>query len=176
MRIANGIWPSAPFTHSAVLRVGGGVPACSLVNRRLQKDLLADRFPSLACLPIDANSRYPRPLTPSLMFRVKNKVLTKTRLRELLAPKGESRYYFRVYDINNEGWRAVREASRPAMAGLADIMDEAYIHRLLPDSGQVIQVEDGIRDVSGLKSLLGFALWYAHYSDRLTAPGVSDAG
>jgi len=171
-RLANGVWPSAPFTHSAVLGVGAGIPACSLMGRRLQKDLLADRFRSLAQFPLDANTRYPRPLTPSIMYRVKNKILVKTHLRELLAPKTESRYYFRVYDINNEGWRALRDECQQATAGLADIMDVKYLRCLLPDSRQRIEREDGIKDVSGLKSLLGFVLWHTRYADVLAEDGV----
>lgn len=163
-RLANGVWPSAPFTHSAVLGVGGSIPACSLMGRRLQKDLLASRFRSLAQLPIDANAPYPRPLVPSLMYRIKDSVLAKTHLREWLAPKIESRYYYRVYDINNEGWRVLRDECRQAVSAVGDVIDVDCLREILPGSGTPIKTKDAIIDASGLKSLLGFVLWYRHYN------------
>jgi len=166
-RIARDVWPSAPYTHDAVLAAGGGMPAASLWGRRLQRDLLVGRFPRLAALPLDSNSPNPRPLAPSFAYRLRHRIRRTLGLHRLPWPGGERRFFYRLYDINNPGWRRVREEGFRLAAGLSGVLNIDCLRELLPEARVRIEVEDAIIDASGRKSLLAFILWYNRYADTL---------
>lgn len=162
--ISHAVWPSTPLACSPVLAVAGGVPACAILGRRLQKDLLITRFPRLARLPLDRNSLNTRPLAPSITYRIKNKIARMSGMRKLRHDQREDRYYYRLYDINNEGWRLVRDACNRVAEALPAVVDPTVWRKILPDPSVPIKVQDPIKDVSGAKSLLGFTMWYERYA------------
>ena len=71
----------------------------------------------------------------------------------------ERRYYYRVYDINNQGWRAVRNRAETARPRVLELFDRGALNALLPPPEAQVQCEDPIVDSSGMKLLLGFLLW-----------------
>ncbi len=166
-RIAHTVWPSAPYTHEAVLKVCGGMPAASIMGRRLQKDLLTGHFPTLAAIPLDANSPYPRPLAPSLGFRLWNRLKRTTGLHKLDFHRGDKQFYYRMYDINNPGWRRLREEAFHFYDRLPNVLDIDGLRSLLPDPGVRIEAKDAIINTAGHRSLLAFVLWHARYADML---------
>lgn len=166
-RIAHTVWPSTPYTHDAILTVAGSLPPAAVANRRLEKDLLVARFPKLAALPIDVNCPNPRPLLPSAGFRVWNRIKWAPGLRKLQLYRGERRYYYRMYNINNVGWRQLRREGAQAEARLPEIMDANYLHSLLPEPGEQIKVQDAIIDAGGRRALLAFLLWHKRHAHML---------
>lgn len=164
LRLSHVVWPSAPHACSAVLKVAGGMPACAILKRRLQNDLLITGFPRLARLPLDRNALSTRPVAPTMGYRIRNKIVQMSGMPKLRTRNREIRFFYRVYDINNEGWRLVRDECNQAAQALSGVVDLDVWRAILPDSSVPIKVEDGIRDVSGLKCLLGFALWYKRYA------------
>ncbi len=167
-RIAHTVWPSAPYTHDAILTVAGGLPAAAVANRRLEKDLLAAKFPKLAALPLDVNCPIPRPLLPSLGFRVWNRLKWAPGARRLQLCRGERRYYYRMYDINNVGWRQLRQEGSRTYARLSGLLDTDYLCSLLPEPSVRIEVQDAIINAGGRRALLAFALWHKRYADVLS--------
>ena len=158
-------WPSTPALSRAVLDLVSAMPAAVIGGRRLQQDLVIRRFPALARLPIDRNSREVAPLVQPwqstgqiLLGRLRGRA---ERARRRLRPLQEPRRYFRIYDYNGTAWRAVRarahEHRRNASAVLrADVLDEVTGR---PD--EIVEMRDGIVDSAGRKSVLGFLLWSA---------------
>lgn len=163
-RLSHIVWPTAPLAHEVLLTLAGSMPACAFVGRRLQEELLIRKFPRLAAIPIDANTLHPRPLVPSLGWRVKNKIAHTAGIRRLRIGKQESRWYYRVFDINNKGWYLLRDAFHEALLALSGILDLDCVRTLVPERRTSIQVRDSIIDASGIKSLIAFVLWYRRHS------------
>lgn len=164
-RYTFGSWPVLPFLDREVLKVCGGMPLSSLAKRRLQKAMLRHFFPELAALPLDRNAYKTRPSHPPLAQRMGYMAydcLPKP-LRRLHRREGETRherrYYYRIYDINNAGWRAVRRRAEPARGMAHTLFNKQTLATILPPPDQNIQLADGIKDASGIKTLMGFMLW-----------------
>ena len=165
IRLSNSIWPLAPLASDSVLTVAAGMPACAIFGRSLQRDLVITRFPHLARLPLDRNSQDCTPLVPSLGYRLRRKIENKTRIGRLRFRKGEKRYYYRVYDVNNQGWRQVRGQCSCALDSLSAIIDLDEYRRVLRDPEECIRpCGDSIIGASGLKSLVAFTLWWKRYT------------
>lgn len=160
-RFSHSVWPMSPLASSVVLTVSGGMPASTICRRRLQQDLLITRFPKLARLPLDRNAWYTKPLLPSVACRIGYKVLQKTGILNRRLHHAERRYYYRVFDINNEGWRLVRARCDSALESMAGILNLEEYRKILPPWDRNVRVEgDAIAGESGPKSLLGFVLWH----------------
>lgn len=164
-RLPNSIWPLAPLTSNSLLTAAGGMPACAISGRTLQRDLLLTRFPPLARLPLDRNAHDSTPLAPSLGYRLWRKIENKTRMRKLPLRKRENLYYYRVFDINNQGWRLVRAECSRALNSLSGIIDLDVCHRLLlSPEADIRPCGDPIIGVSGIKSLLAWILWWKRHA------------
>jgi hypothetical protein len=163
--VGSGAWPVLAFTGAAMLDLAANMPADTLMNRRVQTELLCRHAPDLAALPLDRNSR--TNLAPvryrSAAQRVwDQKVMGKYRraLRKLHDRRGvETRYYYRVYDINNAGWRSIRRAAEPYRKVAETVLEPAALRELLPPPDAHIKLNDGIVDGARVKTLLGFMLW-----------------
>lgn len=160
-----GGWPVLAFTTREMLEAAANMPADSLLDRRAQKEWVIRHAPDLAALPLDRNSR--TNLEPlryrSTMHRLwDRKVMGKYRrmLRKLHDRRGvETRFYYRVYDINNAGWQAVRRAAEPHRRIAEQIFQPEMLRELLPPPDVKIKLNDGIVDAARVKTLLGFMLW-----------------
>jgi len=159
-----GAWPVLPVLDRRVLETGGGMPAASIAERRAQKEVLCQRFPQLAALPLDHNSYDFEPLRPRIRRQVARHLHSQfRRLRFVNNPgkdmKVERRYYFRIFDFNGPGWMAVRREAEPHRDRLTHLFRKDPFEKLLPPPDVRLQFANGIHEASGLKSLVGFLLW-----------------
>jgi asparagine synthase (glutamine-hydrolysing) len=155
-------WPSLPAISAKVLGAAGGMSPSTLANRRAQKTLLAARFPELAALPLDRNSYDTRPLYPTLRSLCVDTARTGLSFVGRVVTgvaRAERRRYYRTFDINNAGWRAVRRAAEPYRRAVYHLFNADVFDALLPGPEHSIALRDGIIDAAGLKQLLGFLLW-----------------
>jgi asparagine synthase (glutamine-hydrolysing) len=158
-----GAWPVVPTLDRDLLAACGGLPASTLAERRAQDEILCQRFPELAALPLDRNSYDTAPLRPRLRHLAAQHIRTRLRFlrraRPFASRRVERRYYYRVFDINGPGWRAIRREAEPLREKLLDLFDRAALEELLPPPEAVASFEDPILGPSGMKLLLGLLLW-----------------
>jgi asparagine synthase (glutamine-hydrolysing) len=159
-----GAWPVLPLLDRNLLECLGGIPTASFGDRLLQNELVAKRFPELATLPLDRNVTEPFPVRPRFRWLLawhlyrSHMVALHRRLH-----RGESRYFYRIYDINNPGWVGVRREAEPHRERVAHLFNMDVFSELLPPPGVSLKLEDGVSDASGRKSLLGLLLWSKEY-------------
>lgn len=166
-RTSFGAWPLMPYADREILEASFGMPAASVLDRRAQINLLCSHFPALAALPLDRNSKDTSPLIVSFyhklitrLSKVSDFQYRKYKVKQLLGiPEFERRYYYRVFDINNPGWLAVRREAEQFRPKAEEIFNPAVLRELLPPPDVPIHVHDGIVDASSRKTLLGLMLW-----------------
>lgn len=159
-----GAWPVLPYIDRNLLECMTGIPLACFSERRLQEQLLATRFPELATLPLDRNITDTFPLQPRFRWLVAWRLFLGPihTLRQRLH-RGEQRYYYRIYDINNPGWAAVRRQAEPYRDRVAQLFNMDALSELLPPPGVPVKLENGLQDASGRKTLLGLLLWAGDY-------------
>jgi len=163
-RLSFGSWPVLPILDRTVLEVMSSLPPSSLVGRRAQDEILRRRFPDLARLPLDRNSRDTLPLLPSIGQRIVHRVLRAVEpIRRHVPRTLERRYYHRMYDINGAGWGAVRRLAEPHRERLSQLFDMDVLRKLVPPPDTPIVVRNTIGDTFGTKMLLGLMLWSADH-------------
>jgi asparagine synthase (glutamine-hydrolysing) len=164
-KVASGAWPVLPFADATMLQTAAGMPADTVLDRRAQKEQLCRRFPDLAELPFDRNRRFD---TAPLRYRSSWSKQWDRRVMSVYrklahyrySRKGvETRYYYRVYDINNPAWQSIRLAAEPHRKLAETIFQPEELRRIVPPPDVSIQVKDGIIDAARIKTLLGFMLW-----------------
>lgn len=160
---AFGAWPWVPSADTGILEAVAAMPPAALMRRRAQKALFTRRFPELARLPLDRNSYDFKPLQPQFepFETIYYKALGKMHEFVLHPLKGEHRYYFRAFDFNGKGWRAVRRLAEPARAEVSRLFNRETLDALLPPPEKTFTAKNGILDFSGAKCLLGFMMWYS---------------
>lgn len=154
-----GAWPVFPVTDRAVLDMAAGMHPAALSERRLQIELVCQRFPDLAALPLDRNSYDMVPLRPTLRWWLLRAVQKFVGLPRIGVRQSERRYSYRVYDLNNRGWRSIRRLAERQRRRADHVFRPEVLDDLLPPPDGPVRLKDGIIDASGLKSLLGFLLW-----------------
>jgi asparagine synthase (glutamine-hydrolysing) len=169
-----GAWPIVPAVDMGVLAVAGGMPASTLDQRRLQIELVRTRFPDLARLPLDRNSYNMDPLVPSLVWRLRRRVMRRAKriVRTWVPdrpPRVERRRYYRQYDINGPGWKSIRAAAEPLRRLGDEFFDRAVLDELVPPAEARPEFKDGIVDPAGMRSILGFLLWLGHETEPYDA-------
>jgi asparagine synthase (glutamine-hydrolysing) len=159
-------WPVLPFLDRAVLCVAAAMPGSSLADRRAQTELLVTRFPKLAEQPLDRNSHDMRPLRPKLRHEVRHAVRERCRRLALRIPgilrRRERLYYRRLFDMNSPGWRAVRTLAEQYRTQIPSILSREIVDAHLPPPEKDISADGPIGATSGMKMLLGLALWNGH--------------
>jgi len=173
-RMALGAFPLLPFVDRELLELVAGMPHEPLYKRHAQRELLRTRFESLARLPLDRNSAHTAPMVESLFGKLRRK-LDPAQMLDRLRPAGEHRYYARVYDFNNDGWRAVRAEVDAARDASADLFDRRALDRLLPTATAAAAVGDKIMDTSGLKALAAMTLLCGLRPKPAPADSAADA-
>ncbi|MEN6384982.1 MAG: asparagine synthase-related protein [Phycisphaerales bacterium] len=156
-----GALPIMPAIDRKLLECAAAIPAASIAERRAQTELLCSRFPKLARLPIDRNSYDTTPLKPRVrylagreFYRLMKKVLSFSK-----NVQSEHRYYYRIYDFDNKGWKAVRREAEPYRKKIYDIFDKEELNKLLPRPEEQANLKENIADASGYKLLTGIMLW-----------------
>ncbi len=165
-RLSFARWPILPIVDRTVIEMMLSLPTASLDSRRLQDALLARRFPHLARLPLDRNSESMRPIVPSLGWRLR--AATRAVLggvRESARPT-ERRYFARMYDFDNPGWRAIRQAAEPSRHLLDEWFERPALDALVPGPETTAAHHDVIREGFGPKMLTGFMRWCAMHQGR----------
>jgi hypothetical protein len=160
-----------PFIYSGILTLIGGMPASTLSGRKLQRDLLIKKFPKIARLPVDNNDPHPYPVKPSIFYKMRYGISHSTGIDKIYSRNLKNLFYYRVCDINNDGWLSIRKEAYSHYKSIADIINYEAIREILPDPGVKIRVNHGIMDASGMKTLLGFILWYKQYSNMVDFSG-----
>ncbi|MFM7322090.1 MAG: asparagine synthase-related protein [Armatimonadota bacterium] len=160
-RIAGGSWPVLPYAARPVLEAMAGIPPHASAGRRLQIEPLVRDHPRLARLPLDRNSHDTTPLVvDSGMLRAWNQTGARAvrRAKRWISPS-ERRFFYRVYDLNGSGWRAIRREAERHRDALHLIFKPEAVDRLLPRAEATLSLSDGIVDATPIKTLLGLALW-----------------
>jgi len=159
--ISFGVWPVMPAIDKTLLECAAAVPAASIADRRAQIELFCSRFPALAQLPIDRNSYDTTPLRPRVRYLVQQEVLNLLRRIPGSSTNGkaEHRYYYRIYDFDNKGWKAVRQEAESYRNKLYEIFNKEMLNTILPRPEENLNAKEKIEDTSGLKLLTGLMLW-----------------
>lgn len=168
-RIAHAVWPAAPLASGPLLKLVGSLPACTVMDRRLEENLLIARFPRLARIPVDTTSSYPKRLIPSTAYHVRARIGNAIGRRWRRLRDRDNRYYYRLYSLNNAGWRRLRAQCHQSCGKLSDVLDVDRLRAIVPGP-DVTFPNTGTQAQSGIKSLLAFVLWYNRYAEGLTAP------
>lgn len=178
-----GAWPILPAVDHRLLDHLTGMPASFLAGRHGQDALLKAKFPELAALPLDRNSRNTRPLQPRLRHMLGDSLKQRVfSLRQHLAngnghgrvePKSERRYFYRLFDINGPGWMRVRELADSKRGVLSSLVNKEVYERALPSPQTILQYADPLVESAGLKSLLGLILILRQRLESFEAGEVS---
>jgi len=117
-----------------------------------------------AALPLDRNLNDTFPIRPRFRWLLAWYLFRRPihALRQSLH-RGEQRYYYRIYDINNPGWVAIRRQAEPYRGRVAQLFNMDVLSELLPPPGVPLNLKDSLRDASGRKTLLGLLLWAHEY-------------
>jgi hypothetical protein len=161
-RLSFGSWPVMAVLDRAFLDAWIGIPIAAQADRRTIEAVLARWFPRLARLPLDRNAPTTHPIAPSLAYRIREQLsyrLPRAARRLLAVGAIERRQYYRLYDLDNSGWSAIRRAAEPYRAGLAQWFDPAMVDRILPPPSDAANVADPMTEGFAAKSLLGLMLW-----------------
>jgi len=154
-----------PAVDRRLVTLGAGLPAASLAERRLQKESCIQRLPDLAALPLDRNTYNAEPLKPRLRYLLRQYLQRK--INRLVGRRGaqsagqglERRYYYRLFDFENPGWKAVRRLAESHREAVEDLLDRRVLDELLPSPDVRIPVRNPIAETEGLKTLVGLILW-----------------
>lgn len=161
-RMTFGTWPCLPILDQQVLAVGSQLPSATTSKRRAQKALVQRSFPQLAQLPLDHNGFSIQPLTPSRQSqRWQQLARVRSQWWKLQAKLGyERRYYYRIFNINNPGLRAVRREVEPYRDAVSDLFNREALDTLLPPPEVPIPIQsDQITETKQYTLLLGLILW-----------------
>lgn len=149
-------WTYHPYAARPLVELSAGLPHHHTMDRRLQVDLLKQRFPELAALPLDRNSGNLTPLAPSLGYRLgaKARHVIRSRVPVLARRTTDRRTYHRTFDFDGPGWQVVREALDPVrVVGRAMFATDAF-DAMLPAPGVRKWRQDSIVEGGKSKVLL----------------------
>lgn len=134
-RLAFAAWPVLPILDHDLLQAMLSIPRILLERRAMQDALLRQRFPELARIPLDRNTSNTRPLLETRGARVRDVISRAVGRMRPFRPR-ERRYYARVYDFDNPGWRSIREGAESGRAGLATWFRPDVLRQLVPSPEQ----------------------------------------
>jgi asparagine synthase (glutamine-hydrolysing) len=157
--------PVMPVLDRQLLQLTALMPIWP-IDRLAQQQLVITRFPDLADLPLDRNDFVLWPLDAARLRRRDrwryHALGYWYRLQQRLGY--DRRYYFRILDINNPGWQAIRRQAEPGRDRLGELFDLQVLTEILPPAFQPIKHRhDPIITSSGQKLLLGLLLWAQKY-------------
>jgi asparagine synthase (glutamine-hydrolysing) len=158
-----GAWPVVLALDREIITTIVTLPLAILNDRRAERALVCREFPALARLPLDRNGFLTTPLSAGPLRRFLAKFPSYARTRWLAPRLGypfERRYFYRIYDLNNEGWRAVRRRAEPWREALKTLFVPEVLDEILPPPEHHVRYRgDLISEGSRLKQLLILALW-----------------
>lgn len=164
-RLAFAAWPVLPILDRALLEVMCSIPREQLAARRMQDAVLRTRFPALARLPLDRNADDLRPLlerpwTPAVRrlragLRERIGSWRGRRAPGVSTPRVERRYYARMYDFDNPGWRLVRAAAEAGRAAAGAWFDPTALAGIVPPPATPAAHADPVAQGFAPKTLTG---------------------
>ena len=157
-------WPIVLLLDWQLLKTIAAMPVETLAQRRAQYELVRSRFSPLAQLPLDRNdfNTEPLQLTGRGQRYIRRLYEMQAKWRQFQHQKlgYERRHYYRTFDLNNPGWRLVRQQAEPYREQVGHLFHPEVLNELLPPPDQPVQFAiDPITESSKLKVLLGFLLW-----------------
>lgn len=167
-RLSLGAWPLLPYVDRRLQEMVAAMPLEYFQGRRMQTQIIRQSFPKLARLPLDRNSGRPEYIESSPYRRfldglpkLSDLSWTIHRHLEQMKPREESRYYFRTYDFDSDGWQAVRTWADTHRSEISSLLNAKAVDRLLPRAGLRAMFSDPIIGSAGVKTLAGLVLWNA---------------
>lgn len=164
-RLSLGAWHRVPYLSRLLLDTVSGMPLNFFAQRRIQADIIVKNFPDLARIPLDRNSGEPGYLVKGHARKFIDGLPSLSdvswRLHKFFKKDRENRYYFRVYDFNGKGWKAIREKADDCRESSSTLFQRRQLDLLLPSATQNVEFHDGIIESSKLKSVVGLLLWSA---------------
>ncbi len=171
-----GAWPILPFADQKVLETVGGMPIGALQDRHAERELLRKKFPKLARLPLNGITYDTTPLMPTPRQKGLQQIYgdggiwklegaRNLRIIMLVKLRGDRRYYSRISHFDSPGWQTVRKTAEPYLKLTSQFLDEDTVQELMPPptAGYAhvrrTMKRTGMTETTGLKTLLGFALW-----------------
>ncbi|MFN0097709.1 MAG: hypothetical protein ACKVS7_03465, partial [Gemmatimonadaceae bacterium] len=150
-RLSFGAWPVLPIIDQAFIEATLRIPLPMIAGRTMQDAVLRKRFPALARVPLDRNAHDTRPLVETWRSRLS----AATQRLRAPTPSVEQRFYVRMYDYDNPGWRAIREAAEPGRAAMSEWFDTAELGSIVPTPSHDVAHADPIAEGFGPKMLTG---------------------
>ena len=156
--------PILPVLDRELLSVTALLPMRE-IDRLAQQQLVMTRFPELAKLPIDRNSYDLTPLLSQGMgkkARLRKKWYQLQRYWYNFQEKigFDRRYYYKILDTNNAGWRSIRQAAESGREMTGEIFNLDILAEILPSANLPINHNyDSIIESSKVKLLATFLLW-----------------
>ncbi|MFK7829094.1 MAG: asparagine synthase-related protein [Congregibacter sp.] len=165
-RLSLGSWPLLAFTDVPLLKLMATLPQSYLRDRIIQSDLIKQRFPKLARLPLDNNGRKPiyllKPASVRFLDALPSPSSFHWRIREWLRSRDqatEKRFYYRVYDYNSSAWKGIRNLAATALdSPLEPPLNQVAVGDVLGQPDLDIVFEDGIIDSAKYKTLVGLTV------------------
>ena len=149
------VWPVAMAYDATLIEMLLGTDDRARENRRMEKQLLAQYFPSLARLPFDRNGANTEPLLPRRRWDdLRDRLARRPRARVDQVTSHQQLRYFRTMDIHAPGWKHVREQLEPLRHHLHDLFDAKALEAVLPLPGTCIPMKIPIAESSCRKTLL----------------------
>lgn len=156
--LSYGAWPSFPYVDRDLLNVMAGMAAPAFSERAAQANMLSNKLPKLAVLPLDRGGPDTRPLKLKPATKFRYHMLSRLESWIPFRKKIERRQFVRHYDVNSRGWRAVREMAehyRPLTEG---ILDTTTLEGMLPHADTPIATPDAIVDGARYKTMVGLLM------------------
>jgi asparagine synthase (glutamine-hydrolysing) len=158
-RLAMKSWPLLPILDRRLLERQFMIPDTFKAERRLQKNMLAHRFPKLMRIPREHSSFKLEPLNVSRLNKFIASMQSKVR-RNYWHWRGEDpRRYFRYHDTNGPLWAALRIKAEPHREKLNQWLNPKAIAEVLPGPAAVIPPVKTIAAGTRPRLLLGLMLW-----------------
>jgi asparagine synthase (glutamine-hydrolysing) len=165
-RLSYGAWPTFPYVDQDLLNVMAGMAAPAFAERIAQINMLSHKLPQLAALPLDRGGPDMRPLMFSPASKLRHILLSRFDSWKLPGKQIERRQFVRHYDVNNQGWHAVRqlaENNRPLMKGL---LDATILDNMLPGPSAPLVTPDPIVDGARYKTIVGLLLQLGTFTNQ----------
>lgn len=148
----NSAWPIIPAADGRLLTLCARIQPALLANRFLQDEMLRQRWPGLARLPVDRATADITPLKPPLSWELSSAIGKKIPwLRRRMASE---LYYARLLSVNSASWKVLR--SKAQVAGIdawPDAFDHDRLRELLPDTQQDLRGEHAILTWEWIKAV-----------------------
>ncbi len=157
-RLSYGAGPTLPYVDRDLLNVMAGMAAPAFAERLAQINMLSNKLPKLAALPLDRGGPDVSPLIFSPTSKLRHIMLSRFDSWKILEKKVERRQFVRHYDVNSQGWRAVRQLAEHHRPLMESLFDAQILGDMLLRPDKPLVTPDPIVDGARYKTMLGLFL------------------